>query len=156
MTAILVRTVNDLVTMGLENAINEGTEAQAVLPIREITNLFEIIVKPFQRLLLLLTATICVVSGVSILVSIYNSMSERRHEIAVMRALGAGRGTVMMVILLESLILSAGGGLLGWAAAHGLNGLAGPMLERRVGVSISFFDFAPAVRVLDLLGGESE
>ena len=36
---------------------------------------------------------IVIVSGIGILVSIYNSMSERQHEIAVMRALGAGRRT---------------------------------------------------------------
>ena len=33
--------------------------------------------------------------------------------------------------------------------------IPGRTTQRRVGVSISFFDFAPAVRVLDLLGGES-
>ena len=36
------------------------------------------------------------------MVSIYNSMSDRRHEIAVMRSLGAGRRTVMAVVLTTS------------------------------------------------------
>ena len=67
-----------------------------------IYGLFEFFVNPIQWTLLLLTAMICVVSGISILVSIYNSMSERRGEIAVMRALGAGRETVMTIILARS------------------------------------------------------
>jgi len=71
-TAILVRTSDARVTPGFENMINEGQDAQAVLPIREIFNLFEIIVDPIQSVLLVLTAMICVVSGISILVSIYN------------------------------------------------------------------------------------
>ena len=44
-------------------------------------------VGPVQLALLVVTALICVVSGISILVSIYNSMNERTSEIAVMRAL---------------------------------------------------------------------
>ena len=70
--------------------INKGSVAQVVLPILEMTNLFTLFVDPLQRLLLGLTVTIVIVSGIGILVSIYNSMSERQHEIAVMRALGAG------------------------------------------------------------------
>jgi putative ABC transport system permease protein len=144
-TAILVRTTSPIMTPMLQNSINEGKEAQVVLPVREIFSLFEIVVKPVQMTLLLLTAIICVVSGVSILVSIYNSMSERRHEIAVMRALGASRGTVMVVILLESIILALGGGMIGWTLAHGMNWAASPLIEQRTGVSIGFFDFAPSL-----------
>jgi len=144
----------------MENSINEGPDAQAVLPVNEVFSLFAIIVKPIQTTLLALTAIICVVSGVSILVSIYNSMSERRHEIAVMRALGAGRGTVMSIILLESVCLALGGGMLGWIGAHALNGLASPLIQQRTGVSIGFFDVVeaevlliPALIVLAILCG---
>jgi putative ABC transport system permease protein len=142
-TALLVRTVNPIVTAGLRTTINEGSQAQAVLPIAEIYGLFEVIVKPFQTLLLVISAMICVVSGVSILVSIYNSMSDRRHEIAVMRSLGAGRGTVMAVVLLESVMLALAGGLMGWAAGHGLILLAGGKIEEHTGVALSPFDLAP-------------
>ena len=88
----------------------------------------------FQLLLLALTGLICLVSGVSILVSIYNSMSDRRHEIAVMRRLGANRATVMTIILLESILLSLGGCVLGWLAGYALNWLAAPRIEAQTGV----------------------
>ena len=139
-TAILIRTADLSVTRSLQNTINEGREAQAVLPVLEIYLLFEAIVRPIQTVLLVLTAMICVVSGVSILVSIYNSMSERRHEIAVMRALGAGRDTVMTIILLESVLLSLGGGLAGWLIAHALNAAAAPLIAAQTGVTIRFWD----------------
>ena len=141
-TAILVRTTDPLAAMFLEKTINKGREAQAVLPVREIAGLFNAFVDPIQAVLLVLTAMICIVSGISILVSIYNSMSERRHEIAVMRALGAGRGTVMAIILLESVLLSAAGGAAGWLVAHALNALAGPFIEARTGVVVGFLDMA--------------
>lgn len=151
-TAILLRTVNSLVSPGLRTTINEGERARAVIPITEIYQLFNTVVGPIKWVLLLITMMICVVSGVSILVSIYNSMSDRRHEIAVMRALGAGRGTVMSVILMESILLSVGGGLLGWAAGHTLiGGLASPIIEDRTGVSIGFFDLAPKVNLFQKL-----
>lgn len=151
-TAILIRTSNPFVGISLPNLINEGGVAQCVLPTREITGLFEFIVKPIQLLLLTLTALICIVSGISILVSIYNSMSDRRHEIAVMRALGASRETVMTVILLESILLSLGGGVLGWVGGHTLNMAASPYIEARTGVSMGFFDFAPPIENLELAG----
>jgi putative ABC transport system permease protein len=137
--------------VSLPNVINEGPVAQCALPIREITGLFEFIVKPIQLVLLTLTALICIVSGVSILVSIYNSMSDRRHEIAVMRALGANRGTVMTVILLESVLLSLGGGLMGWVGGHSLNALASPYIEERTGVTLSFWSLAPPPEQLETL-----
>ncbi len=148
-TALLVRTVNPFVAAGMVNVINEGVDAQAVQPVKEIFELFEIIVTPVQQVLLLLTGMIIVVSGISILVSIYNSMSERRHEIAVMRALGASRGTVMTIILLESILLSLGGGVAGWVFGHALNGLASPIVEARTGISVGFFDFAPPVNLFE-------
>lgn len=154
-TAILVRTITPAVTRGLQNVINEGRDAQAVLPVLEIFSLFETIVRPIQWLLLGLTALICVVSGVSILVSIYNSMNDRRHEIAVMRALGANRTTVMTIILLESILLSLGGGVLGWLSGHTLNWLATPRIEAQTGVTIGFWNLAPPLRDLELWGLES-
>jgi putative ABC transport system permease protein len=100
--------------------------------------MFEFFVNPVRAILLILTAMICVVSGISILVSIYNSMSERRQEIAVMRALGAGRGTVMSIILLESTLLSLAGGFVGWLLGHLLCVAASPLVEERTGVTIGF------------------
>ncbi len=140
-TAILVRTTNDLVTPALVNTINEGQMAQAVLPVREITSLFRVFVDPLQWVFLGLTVLIVVVAGISILVSIYNSMSERRHEIAVMRALGASRRTVMNVVLLESILLSLGGGLAGWVLGHALFAVFTPMITAYTGV------VAPAFQV---------
>jgi putative ABC transport system permease protein len=159
-TAILIRTSTPFVTQGLKKQVDKGQVAQAVLPVAEIFGLFEIIVGPIETVLLVLTAMICIVSGISILVSIYNSMSERRHEIAVMRALGAGRGTVMTIVLLESTLLCLGGGAVGWLLAHGLTWLAAPAIEARTGVVLSFLSMqtsevllVPALLVLAVLSG---
>lgn len=140
-TAILVVVKNDLYAASLSQKINEGLEAQSVAPTREIQSLMEEIVRPVEWLLLFLTSTVVVVAGIGILVSIYNSMNDRQHDIAVMRALGARRGTVMSIVLLESLLLALGGGLAGVLLGHGLIGAIDPIIETRTGVSVGFLQF---------------
>lgn len=175
LTAILVRTKREgdefgMLDLLLSNLINGGEmettlgwtpfrpkdsqkSAQAVNPIQQIEILFTTLVDPIRWLLLILTLMICVVSGISILVGIYNSMSQRKSEIAVMRALGANRTKVMAIILLESVLLAMAGGILGWLGGHGLNAVASPYFESQTGVPIGFFDFAPPVPLATLLGG---
>ena len=91
--------------MSLAKKINEGSAAQAALPAQVMADLLDGIVGNVQMILLLLAILVVVVAGIGVLVSIYNSMSDRRREIAIMRALGARRWTVMLVILLESILL---------------------------------------------------
>lgn len=147
-TAILIRTNNPTAGFTLPPAINKGPVAQAVMPIREIRKLFDGLIGNLQMILLVLSVLIVVVAGIGIMVSIYNSMSDRRREIAIMRALGAGRGTVRTLILLESILLSVLGGLAGFLLGHGLIGLLSPYIASHTGVPIGAFQFVPAELVL--------
>lgn len=135
-TAILVRSKNPFVLESLRRSINKGNEAQAVLPAYEVTVLLETFVGPMRLLLLVLAVLIVVVAGIGIMVAIYSSMSDRRRDIAIMRSLGARRSTVLAVILLESILLSVGGGLLGWLLGHALIALAGPWVLAETGFAL--------------------
>ncbi len=75
------------------------------------------------------------------MVSIYNSMSDRRHEIAVIRALGAKRRTVMLIVLLESILLALGGGLIGLVLGHGLTWVLSGTIEDQTGVAVNPLQF---------------
>jgi putative ABC transport system permease protein len=121
--------------------INDGKDAQAAVPGRVIVGLFEGIVGKIQSVLLVMAVLIVIVAGIGIMVSIYNSMSERRHDIAIMRALGASRFTVMLVIMFESILLSLGGGFLGMFLGHSLIGLLSPAIVQWTGVALSLFQF---------------
>lgn len=148
MTAILIRTRDPISGLSLPRMVNKEPFAQAVMPLREIDGLFEVIVKPLEWILLLLAALIVLVAGIGIMVSIYNSMNDRRHDIAVMRALGARRGTVMTIILAESVLLALGGGLLGILLGHGLIQLLQPVIVAQTGVSIGAFTFEKVELIL--------
>jgi putative ABC transport system permease protein len=129
------------------------TSVQAVNPIQEVSSLFAYFVDPARLLLLGLTVLICIVSGLSILVGIYNSMSQRHHEIAVMRALGASRSRVMLIILSEAVLLAVAGGLLGWVAGHLLCWGMSPLLEAQTGMQTGFWMLAPGGPTLGSLWG---
>ncbi|MCC6509122.1 MAG: ABC transporter permease [Pirellulaceae bacterium] len=136
LTAVLIKPANGMYAMSMERDINKSLRAQAASPIREITTMLENFVKPINDALLALTAVVCLVSAISILVSIYNSMNERRRDIAVMRALGARRDVVMAIILIESLLIAIIGGGAGWVAAHLIGMAFSPAVEYRTGIQL--------------------
>jgi putative ABC transport system permease protein len=142
-TSILVLCNSPLGPTVLEGFIDKGNDplAQTVAPTREIAMLMDRIVGPIRIVLMVLTILIIIVAGVGILVSIYNSMSERSHDIAVMRALGASRSAVMIIVLVESILLALGGGLIGILLGHGVVGLASPYVLQRTGVALGWFEF---------------
>lgn len=140
-TAVLINAKHPIAGIQLAAEINEGPYAQAAVPFKEITWILNNVVGNVRTLLIIMTALILVVSGVGIFVSIYNSMADRRREIAVMRALGAQRTTVFSIIFLESILLCVGGGLFGVLLGHGMVFIAAPTLEARTGLLIDPWAF---------------
>jgi putative ABC transport system permease protein len=144
-TSVLIRCPDDnlMAPMAIEQAVNRRGDGsiQAVAPVSVVERMQSSFLAPIRMILLVLTVLIVVVAGISILVSIYNSMSERGHDIAVMRALGASRGAVMAIILVESILLSLLGGLVGLALGHGVLAVAGPYIEFYTGITVPAWQF---------------
>ena len=147
-TAIMVHMKRQIMAPGFQVQMSEGLKAQAVSPISEIRWLMDNVVGNVRTLIVVLTTLIIFVSGISIFVSIYNSMSDRRREIAIMRALGASRQAVFSIILTESVLLCLCGGILGLALGHGLVFIASPIVEARSGFLLDPFAFEPLEFVL--------
>lgn len=161
LTAVLVRSGQPMFAVQMETAINKRLQTQAASPIKEITQMLTMFVNPIRNVLLILTIIVCIVSAISILVSIYNSMNERRRDIAVMRALGARRDVVLMVVMLESLLIAVGGGVLGWVAGHAIAAANSGFVEDRTGIRITFLNsitsaesiLVPGLIVLAVIAG---
>lgn len=136
-TAVYVRMRSAFNAISFQSELKNGSKAMAVNPIRPIQRLMTNIVGNIQKALVVLTGMIIVVSGISILVSIYNSMSDRKREIGIMRALGARRSSVFAIVLAESSVLCLGGGLLGWLAGHAMAVAFSPAISARTGLLLN-------------------
>ncbi len=119
----------------------ELLEAQAVAPVQEISAFFEDVIGNIQSVLIIFAIQVVIVAGIGMMVSIYNSMNERRQEIAIMRALGARRATVMAIILFESILLSLGGGAFGALIGHLVIGAVSPLIMSYSNVMVRPWDF---------------
>jgi len=85
-------------------------------PTQEIDKLFRI-VGSVDQILIAMAAVVAASSGISILLALYNSMEQRRRQIAVLRVLGASAGRIFRLVLAESVGLGAIGAVFGVVAA---------------------------------------
>ena len=138
----------DIFTMSLGNRLVAELDVQVASPTYEIDRLFRTIVGQIQIVLVIFAVMVIIVAAIGMMVSIYNSMNERRQEIAIMRALGASRGTVMLIILLESILLSLGGGVIGMVIGHGLIAAVAPIIAGAVMVVVNPWHFQAAELIL--------
>jgi len=99
----------------------------------------------FDRVLTLVAWLVALVATSSILASIYNSMNERRRELAIFRALGARRTTVSSVIVLEAATISALGVIVGFGFYVGLISIVTRIIRSQTGVVLEPFAFDPVM-----------
>lgn len=99
----------------------------------------------FDRILALVAYLVALVATLSILASIYNSMNERRREIAILRALGARRTTVFGTIMLEAATISALGMVAGFACYAVIMLVAAGVIREETGVVLDPMKFNPVM-----------
>src|SRR5580658_6594961 len=95
----------------------------------------------FDRVLALVSYLVAVVATASILASIYNSMNERRREIAILRALGARRRIIFSAILLEAAAISALGMVVGFLVYVGIMTAAAKVIRAQTGIVLDPYQY---------------
>ena len=95
----------------------------------------------FDKVLALVAYLVAVVATASILASIYNSMNERRREIAILRALGARRRTIFSAILLEAAAISALGMVVGFLVYVGIMTGAAKVIRAQTGIVLDPYQY---------------
>ena len=103
-TSMLIKFRNPMGMM-LARGINSNSKLQAALPNIEINRLFSLLGVGVETLRGL-AAVIMLISGISVFVSLYNSLKERRYEMALMLSMGATRAQLFGMLLLEGLVLA--------------------------------------------------
>ena len=109
-------------------------QLQEVIPhshaeqIRQVAQNEGNILSRIEGLMLLITMAALLTSGLAVSAAMATAMFERRQEIGLMKALGAGQLALSAIFITESVLLACAGGLAGFAG--------GSLLARKLGQTI--------------------
>ncbi len=125
--------------------LNKRTDLQAVSPAQEIAR-FLSMVGNVRDLLLVVAWAVVLVGALSVGSSLYGAMAARRHELAVLRAVGAHRTTVLWLLVIEAAALAFVGALAGVLLGHAFLYVFGPRLEQAAGCALELSWLLPLGR----------
>lgn len=137
-TSFLVGTRNRFETLQLQREMNVDLREPltAIIPAVSLGELWRNIGYA-EGGLRVVTLAVLLVGLLGMLVSLYTSLNERRREMAILRAVGAGPRTIVSLLVLESGVLAALGAMLGVALAYGLIVLLQSPVEARFGLHLA-------------------
>lgn len=116
-TAMLLKFRNKMGMLTLPRHVNQKTSMQAALPAIEVNRLFELFGIGIIAFRIVVIA-IMVLGALSVFVSMINALNDRAYEMGLIRAMGASRLQVFMMIIYEATILGAIGAALGLLISH--------------------------------------
>jgi putative ABC transport system permease protein len=119
--------------------VEEGEEDFNTVTFVGILESFNSQISQVQGLLLGLGGISVAVGAVGIMNTMYTSVTQRTHEIGVMKAIGASRRQILTVFLFEAGLIGAVGGLLGAMLGTGLSTVAAQIISDSVGLEFSAF-----------------
>jgi putative ABC transport system permease protein len=138
-SAILVKSHSGATQMQLAFLLRNSGEAMGVTPAQVMGDFFDNVLPPVFQLLFVIASLVLVVSAVSILVSIYNSVAGRAREIAIIRALGATRVRILSIVCLEAGTVGAIGAVLGIVTGHLLAGVGSVYMREAMGTGLAWW-----------------
>ena len=137
-TAMLIKFKSPMNIIQFPRQINENTNLQAAVPSYEISRLFKLFGFGIETLSYL-AYIIIIVSGFSLFINLFNSMSERKYEMALIRTLGASRFQLSTMIIFESLMLTISGFILGMLFSRFGVMFVSSLMEESLNYSINSF-----------------
>lgn len=134
LTAVMARTGNPVQVFDLQQEFSRPgltavNTAGAVKSFQKYFNTAGLVATFFAGLTLLIAAAL-------ILAITLMALDARRRELALLRILGIGRGTIAILIMCETLIVTVAGVVLGFLLGHGVPSLFAADISRLVGASI--------------------
>lgn len=113
----------------------EAEPLLAVLPGVALDELWQLL-GVGERALLAMSVLVAVVSLASLVAVVLAGLNERRRELAVLRAVGAGPRHVLGLLTLEALLVTLAGSLAGAAVAFAALAAAGPWVQTELGITL--------------------
>ncbi len=150
-TNLLLQFRNPMAAVQLPRMVNSTSNLQAALPSFEITKLFSML-GIGSRFLNILAFLLVGISALSIFISMYSSLNDRIYDMAIMRAIGATRQKLFTFILLEGIIISSIGAVLGITSAHLVIVLLQQLFPVKFGFALSGLTVVPKEWLILILG----
>ena len=137
-TAALVGTKTRFGIFRVQRFVNEfrGEPLTAVLPGVALQELWAI-VSVAETALTAVSAMVVLTAILGMVTMILSTLNERRQEIAILRSIGAHTGTIFSLLMLEAVILAAGGILLGTGLLYLLLFVVNPWIEQSYGLYLA-------------------
>ena len=150
-TAALVGLKSRAAVFAVQRSVSQhtGEPLMGVMPGVALDELWEA-VGVGERALRAVSALVAVVSLAGLVATVLAGLNERRRELAVLRAMGAGPRDVLWLLMLEGAVVTAAGAVLGVLVALVGQALAGPWLQQHAGVLLQWG--SPALTQWAVLG----
>jgi putative ABC transport system permease protein len=116
-TAVLLQFKNPMAQLQFPRMINSSTNMMAAVPAIEINRMFSLLGTGVATILYVGWG-IMVLAGLSIFITLYNTLKQRKYEMALLRTLGGSRFTVAGLLVAEALLLCMAGFATGIVAAR--------------------------------------
>jgi len=134
-TAAMIGVKSRLKVFNLQRAINEYDEEPllAILPGVALQELWDI-VGVAETALIGVSAMVVATALLGMAEMIFSGLNERRREMAILRAVGAGPSTILLMLMLEAVLMAAIGAVLGTAFLYTGLWVARPYIDAAFGL----------------------
>lgn len=137
-TALLVKFRSPMANLQLPRMVNERTNMQAALPAIEINRMFDLLGIGIE-LAKTLAGGLMLIAALSTFVMLYNTLKERKYELALMRTMGASSMQLVVMVCFEGIILAGLGWSLGWILSRGAVYAISTMSEAQFHIDFNLF-----------------
>ncbi len=134
-TAALVGTTSPIKIFSLQRAINNypNEPLQAVMPGVALQELWHL-VGVAETALLVISTMVIVTALLGMMANVFAGLNERRREMAIYRAMGAGPRTIFLLLMTETLLVVGSGCLLGVLMVYVFLGLGQGYIDQQFGI----------------------
>lgn len=116
-TSLLIKYKNPIAAIQLPRFINTQTNMQAASPSFETARLFTLLGSGADALMGL-AYLLVFISALSIFIALYNSLKERKYDLAIMRTMGASKNKIVVTVVMEGVSLTMSGVIAGLCMGH--------------------------------------
>ena len=118
-TALLVKYSSPAAIGVLPRLVNQSTHMQPASPAIESSRIFSLLGVGLDSLAIL-AYVIMLIAALSVFISLYNALKDRRYDMAIMRTMGATKAKLFTLVVAEGLVITLIGGVIGLLLGHSI------------------------------------